>query len=50
MIFPLDNRHFITEFSNWINEMDSNISKDRYFDPDNDDYILTFNYTKTIEK
>lgn len=37
------------EFSNWINEMDSNISKDRYFDPDNDDYILTFNYTKTIE-
>lgn len=37
------------EFSNWINEMDSSISKDIFFNPDNNDYILTFNYTETIE-
>lgn len=37
------------EFINWINEINTNISKDEFFAPNNDDYILTFNYTETIE-
>lgn len=37
------------EFINWINEINTNISKDAFFAPNNDDYILTFNYTETIQ-
>lgn len=37
------------EFINWINKINTNISKDEFFVPNNDDYILTFNYTETIE-
>lgn len=37
------------EFTNWINKIDSNINQDIYFAPNKDDYILTFNYTETIE-
>ena len=37
------------EFTNWINKIDLNINQDIYFAPNKDDYILTFNYTETIE-
>lgn len=38
------------EFTNWINEIDININQDAYFMPTEEDFILTFNYTETIEK
>lgn len=38
------------EFTNWINEIDVNINRDTYFMPSRDDFILTFNYTETVEK
>lgn len=37
------------EFVNWIVGMDVRILLDSYFLPQNDDYILTFNYTETVE-
>ena len=38
------------EFTNWINGIDVSINQDAYFMPSKDDYILTFNYTETVEK
>lgn len=38
------------EFTNWIKEIDVNIKQDVYFMPSKEDFILTFNYTETIEK
>lgn len=38
------------EFTNWINDIDVNVNQDDYFMPDKEDFILTFNYTETIEK
>lgn len=38
------------EFTNWINGIDVSIKQDAYFMPSKDDYILTFNYTETVEK
>lgn len=37
------------EFANWISKIDVCIKKDAYFRPSEDDFILTFNYTETIE-
>ena len=37
------------QFTAWINELDTHIDPDHYFKPQNDDFILSFNYTTTIE-
>lgn len=37
------------EFLSWVKSISTNIIIDNYFDPESDDYILTFNYTTTIE-
>lgn len=37
------------QFIIWINEMDTAIIPDKYFEPNPGDAILTFNYTTTIE-
>lgn len=37
------------EFNNWISEIDVYINHDSYFMPSKDDFILTFNYTETVE-
>lgn len=40
---------FKEKFVEWIGKIDNKISKDDYFFPNPEDYILTFNYTNTIE-
>lgn len=37
------------QFDLWVKEMPTHITPDKYFNPTGDDYILTFNYTTTIE-
>lgn len=37
------------QFDIWIREFDTRICPDHYFSPNPGDYILTFNYTTTIE-
>lgn len=37
------------EFDSWIRSFDTYINTDHYFDPQYNDFILTFNYTTTIE-
>lgn len=37
------------EFEVWIEGFDTNILPDYYFNPQSNDFILTFNYTTTIE-
>ncbi|HBL82170.1 MAG TPA: hypothetical protein DD391_06165 [Clostridiales bacterium] len=37
------------QFASWINEMNTEIIPDKYFTPQSNDVILTFNYTTTIE-
>jgi hypothetical protein len=37
------------QFDLWIKSMDTHITVDDYFRPQKEDYILTFNYTTTIE-
>lgn len=37
------------QFDSWIRNIDTSINRDRYFIPQNDDFILSFNYTTTIE-
>ncbi len=38
------------EFANWLNEINIVIKPDTFFMPSKDDFILTFNYTETVEK
>lgn len=38
------------KFVEWISQIDTNIIRDGYFAPEREDFILTFNYTDTIEK
>ncbi|MDD3140390.1 MAG: AbiH family protein [Lachnospiraceae bacterium] len=38
------------EFTNWLNEMNIVIKPDSFFMPSKEDFILTFNYTETVEK
>lgn len=37
------------QFDSWIRSFDTRIMSDHYFRPQNGDFILTFNYTTTIE-
>ena len=37
------------EFDSWIRNFDTHITPDHYFIPRSNDFILTFNYTTTIE-